>query len=103
MDHQTLFNWLLGCLTALVGAISSRLWTSLEVLRKAHADAALLYVPRVEMQKHMDDLRVEMQRDIDRWVETALRMHGENLGRFDKIDLAVIRIADQLLSHNGHE
>lgn len=96
VENQTIINWLMAAVTALVGGIASRLWTRVEVLQKVSNDAAASYVPRVEMQKYLDDLRLEMQRDIDKWAETALRMHTDNLKRFDRLDDAIIRVANRL-------
>jgi hypothetical protein len=96
LDHQTAINWLLGTLTLVLGWLAGHLWTEVAVLRKASADAAAAFVPRVEMHKYLDDLRLEMQRDIDNWKETALGMHEDNKKRFDRLDDAIIRLYDHI-------
>lgn len=91
-DHQSLFNWVVGILMALLTWVAGMFWGELKTLRTA----ASSYVPRAEMQKHLDDMRAEVQRDIDQATQNMLRMHGENLGRFDKIDDSMVRLHERL-------
>lgn len=111
---QTLLNWVLGgtttTLLAIVGWLGSRLHIKVDAVEKAQtaareiaaaaaiqaaADAAK-FVPRMEMQKYLDDLRSEWQRDLDSAIAQMMRMHQENTRRFDKLDQGQERMHERL-------
>jgi hypothetical protein len=94
--NLALLNWLFGIVTVLVGWVSARLWSGLEAVRTMQAAAAASFVPRAEMQKHMDDLRDEVNKDIEQALQMFYRMHGENRERFTSIDNSLVRLHDRL-------
>lgn len=107
-QFQVLLNWCLGALTVLLGWVSGRLWAAVDALRKAHTDsqvaAAAAFVPRVEMQKHLDDIRNEVRLDMGAQMEAFLRLHAENVGNFNKVDKSLERLQERLdviIASNG--
>lgn len=99
-QFQIVLNWSLGTLTVLLGWLSARLWSAVDALRKAHTDtqvaAAAAFVPRAEMQKHLDDLRVEVRMDLEAQMEAFLRLHAENLMNFGRVDTAFAKVDKSL-------
>lgn len=91
-EPQTFFNWALGALGSLLLFLVNMYRTKIEMLEKMSSS----YVSRVELQKHIDDMRIEMERNIERLHDDRLRMHTENLNRFDRIDDAVVRLHERM-------
>jgi hypothetical protein len=95
-EGQGVIDLALGALVGIISWLGSRLWGKVDTMQEVQANHAKSFVERHEMQKHLDDLRVEVQRDIDTAAATAMRMHAENLSRFDKIDSSMNRLHDRI-------
>jgi hypothetical protein len=102
-DHQSLFNWVLGALVSILGYFVNLYRAKIDALLQAQSNAAASFVTRFELQKHMDDMRLEIEKKTDKLHDDSLRMHGENLNRLDRIDDAVVRVHNRFDNHrNGN-
>jgi hypothetical protein len=90
------FFWVLSILVGILGFFGNLYRAKVDALEKALAEMAQAMVSRFELQKHLDDARLEMDRKTDRMHDDSLRMHTENLARLVRIDDAVIRVHQRL-------
>lgn len=99
-NQQPLVNWALGVLMAVLAWVVNLYRGKVDALEKTQAQHASQTVTRFELQKHMDDMRLEMARDGDRLHDDSVRMHAENTAALHRIDDAVIRL-HQRIDGNG--
>jgi hypothetical protein len=69
---------------------------ALQAAKATIAAAAATYVPRMEMQKYLDDLRSEWQRDLDTVFKQVMHLHSENGKRLDEIAASLVRVHERM-------
>lgn len=102
-NQQPFFNWVLGAFMAVLTWVVRIYQRKVYDLEKTQIQQAAVLathaaqsVTRFELQKYMDDLRIEMSRDSDRLHDDTLRMHAENTVTMHRIDDAVIRLHQRI-------
>ena len=86
-EPQTWFNGAIGLIMALFGLVGSMFRSQLSEIRAEQAALLRLsanFITRDEHQKYIDQVRGD-----------RIQMHVENLGRLDRLDDAIIRLAEK--------